>query len=754
MVERLVKEAKRFTAMVGGEEFVIETGKLAEQAGGAVTVRVGDTVLFASATMSKSARDNIDFFPLSVEYEEKLYAAGRIPGSFFRREGRPSESAILTARVIDRPLRPLFPDDMRNEVQLMLFALAHDQEHQVDMMGIVAASTALMISNIPFDGPVAGVRIGMIDGELIVNPTISQMENSVLDLRVAGTADAINMVECGATEVDEATILKAFALAQETMQALINVQHEMVAAVGKPKSEYVSRKLDDAFYQEIVNKVGAQIRQIVTDYTDRTGRKEAMKELEDGLLLEYQNFNLVQVIDATKVNLKDVREAVEMVMTHEVRRRITEDGVRPDGRNLTTIRPLAAEVGLIPRVHGSGLFTRGQTQVLSLATLGTPGDAQELDGVAPEEDKRYLHHYNFPPFSTGEATPLRGPKRREIGHGALAEAALRPMIPPEDVFPYTVRVVSEVMSSNGSTSMASVCGSTLALMDAGVPLIRPVAGIAMGLIKEGDKVAVLTDIQGLEDHLGDMDFKVAGTERGITALQMDIKIKGVDSNVMTQALEQARVARMEILELIKETLPAPRVDVSDYAPRMTSIKINVEKIGAVIGPGGKVIRGIQERTGAKIDIEEDGTIFISGMDGTAVTNAINEIRGLTEDPEVGRIYTGKVTRIEAYGVFVEFLPGRDGMVHISQLADYRVERIEDEVNIGDEIMVMVTDVDPGGKVRLSRQAVMEGWTVEEAQARDSRGRPSGGDRGGNRGGGDRRGGGGDRRGGGGGDRRR
>ncbi|HEX2621119.1 MAG TPA: polyribonucleotide nucleotidyltransferase [Phototrophicaceae bacterium] len=767
MVDRLVKVAQRFTATVGGEEIIIETGKLAEQAGGSVTVQVGDTVLFAAATMSKKARDGIDFFPLSVEYEEKLYAAGRIPGSFFRREGRPSESAILTARVIDRPMRPLFPEDMRNEVQLMLFALSHDQEHQIDMLGIIAASTALMISDIPFDGPVAGVRIGMIDGELIVNPTISQMENSILDLRVAGTADAINMVECGATEVDEATILKAFALAQESMLPLIALQHEMRAAVGKPKSEYVSQQINEVLFAEVAGKVGAQVRQIVIDYNDRTGRNEAMKALSDTLKAEYETFNAAQPTDATKVNLKDLHEAVETILKKEVRRRIVEDGIRPDGRDLVTIRPLAAEVGVIPRVHGSGLFTRGQTQVLSIATLGTPGDAQELDGVAPEADKRYLHHYNFPPFSTGEATPLRGPKRREIGHGALAETALRAMIPPEDVFPYTVRVVSEVLSSNGSTSMASVCGSTLALMDAGVPLIRPVAGIAMGLIKEGNGVAVLTDIQGLEDHLGDMDFKVAGTEQGITALQMDIKIKGVDSSVMTKALEQARVARMQILELIRETLPTPREEVSDYAPRMTSIKINVEKIGAVIGPGGKVIRGIQDRTGVKIDIEEDGTIFISGVDGVAVNAAISEIRGLTEDAEIGRIYTGKVNRIEPYGVFVEFLPGKDGMVHISQLADYRVERIEDEVQIGDEIMVMVTDVDPGGKVRLSRQAVLEGWTVEEAKARDSNRRPSGGgDRGGdrrgsgggNRGGNDRRGSGGGNRGGndrgGGGDRRR
>jgi polyribonucleotide nucleotidyltransferase len=751
MADRIVKQNHRFTAQVGNEEFIIETGKFAEQAGGAVTVRVGDTVIFATATMSKQPREGLDFFPLSVEYEEKLYAAGRIPGSFFRREGRPSESAILTARVIDRPLRPLFPEDLRNDVQIILYALAHDQEHQIDMMGIIAASAALMISDIPWDGPVAGVRIGMIDGELVVNPTISQMENSTLDLRVAGTADAINMVECGAQEVDEETILRAFALAQDMIRPLVEVQNQMRQQLGKPKAEYRGAPSNEALLEQVYSKTYERIRNIIAENTGRSDRKDAMEELETDVVLEYDDFNAAQENDENKIVIRDVKAAIDTVMTNEVRRRIVEEGIRPDGRTLTQIRPLAAEVGLIPRVHGSGLFTRGQTQVLSVATLGTPGDAQEMDGVAPEEDKRYLHHYNFPPFSTGEATPLRGPKRREIGHGALAETALRSMIPPEDEFPYTVRVVSEVLSSNGSTSMASVCGSTLALMDAGVPLIRPVAGIAMGLIKEGDKVAVLTDIQGLEDHLGDMDFKVAGTEQGITALQMDIKIKGVDQEIMRRALQQARDARLEILQVMLEAIPAPRTQMSDYAPRMTTLKINVEKIGALIGPGGKNVRGIQERTGAKIDIEEDGTVFVSGVDGLSVNAAIAEVRGLTEDVEVGRIYTGKVTRIEPYGVFVEFMPGKDGMVHISQLADYRVERIEDEVQLGDELMVMVIDVDPGGKVRLSRQAVLEGWTVEEAQAKDARGR-GGGKPGGDRGSGERRGGGGFNRERGGGDR--
>ncbi|NWG18052.1 MAG: polyribonucleotide nucleotidyltransferase, partial [Chloroflexi bacterium] len=726
----------RYVTQIGGREIVIETGKLAEQAGGAVTVTEGETMIFATATMSKSPREGVDFFPLSVDYEEKLYAAGRIPGSFFRREGKPSDQAILVSRVVDRPMRPLFPKDLRNEVQIILTAFSHDQEHQVDMLGIIAASTALMISNIPWDGPVGAVRIGLIDGELVVNPTISQMENSILDLRVAGTEDAINMVECGATEVDEDTMLRALSLAHRSIQGVIALQKHIREEIGKPKVEYRSFAVSEALLDEVAGKTRDRVRQIVTEKTDRDGRNEAMDALRDELLAEYEAANTAITDPAALVSLSHVSEALEEVLKEEVRRRIVEDGVRPDGRDYRTIRPLAAEVGLIPRVHGSGLFKRGQTQVLTLTTLGTPRDAQELDGLSPEDAKRYLHHYNFPPYSTGETYPLRGPKRREIGHGALAETALRAMIPPEDEFPYTIRLVSEVLSSNGSTSMASVCASTLSLMDAGVPIIRPVAGIAMGLIKEGERVAVLTDIQGLEDHLGDMDFKVAGTERGITALQMDIKIKGVTDEIMRQALAQAREARMQILEMMLNTIPAPRPELSEYAPRITTVKIEVSKIGALIGPGGKNVRSIQDRTGAKIDIEEDGTVYVASVNAAAAQMAVDEIRALTEDAEIGRIYTGRVTRIESYGAFVEFLPGKEGMVHISQLADYRVESVESEVKLGDEIMVMVTDVDGDGKVRLSRQAVLEGWTAEEARSRDRRG------------GGERRGGGGDRRGGG------
>ncbi len=739
----------RYTATLGRDEIIIETGKLAEQAGGAVTVRLADTMVFATATMSKHPREGIDFFPLSVDFEEKMYAAGRIPGSFFRREGRPSESAILSSRVTDRTLRPLFPKDMRNDVQVILTAFSHDQEHPIDMLGIIGASAALMISDIPWGGPVCGVRIGLIDGELVINPTHSEMENSALDLRVSATADAINMVECGATEVDEATMLKALRLAQDSIQPVLALINQMRADLGKPKvTEYASSKISDELVTEVAARVRDQVRQIVAEQTMRDERNEAFEALRTELTAAYEARNAEVTDPAQIIRLGDVREALSKVIREEVRRRILHDKVRPDGRDYVTIRPLSVEVSVIPRVHGSGLFQRGQTQVLTVATLGTPRDSQSIDGLSPEDSKRYLHHYNFPPYSTGEVRMLRSTGRREIGHGALAETALRSMIPPEDEFPYTIRLVSEALSSNGSTSMASVCGSTLALMDAGVPIKAPVAGIAMGLIKEGDDVAVLTDIQGMEDHLGDMDFKVAGTANGITALQMDIKISGVTDAVMARALEQARAARLEILEVMRAVIAEPRPDLSDYAPRITIIKIDPEKIGAVIGPGGKVIRGIQERTGVKIDIEEDGTVFIAASDGPAAALALEQVRALTEDAEIGRVYTGKVVRIESYGAFVEFLPGKEGMVHISQLADYRVNTVEDEVSLGDEIMVMVTDVDPQGKVRLSRQAVLEGWTAEEARQRDSRGRsgggrPGGGDRGGRSGGGDR-----DRRGGG------
>ena len=733
---------RRFVAMVGGKEIILETGKLAEQAGGAVTVRLGDTVVFATATMSATARQGVDFFPLSVDYEEKLYAAGRIPGSFMRREGRPSEASILIARVTDRPLRPLFPKDLRNEVQVIVTPLSHDQENHADILSIIAASAALHISDVPWDGPIGAVRVGLIEGEFVLNPTIPEMENSLLDLRMAGTKDAIIMVEAGANEVNEETMVRALRFGHEAMGDLIAVQEQMRAQLGKPKREYEPAVVDETLAAEVEQKISGDITRILETYTMRTERNEALEELRTRLLSEYESARQGED-DETPPPLADVSAVLDATLKKEVRRRILEEGVRPDGRDYTTIRPLAAEIDVIPRVHGSGLFKRGQTQVLSICTLGTPRDSQPLDGLYPEDTKRFMHHYNFPPYSTGETWFLRGPKRREIGHGALAETALRPMIPPEDQFPYTIRVVSEVMSSNGSTSMASVCASTLALMAAGVPITRPVAGIAMGLIKEGERYAVLTDIQGIEDHLGDMDFKVAGTEKGITALQMDIKIAGVSDDIMRQALAQARDARLYILDVIRQVIPAPRPELSPYAPRILTVKVDVDKIGMIIGPGGKTIRAIQDKTDTKIDIAEDGTVFIASPDGPSAERARDMIMAMVEEPEVGRIYTGRVTRVESYGAFVEVLPGQDGLVPVSQIADHYVQRIEDEVSVGDEIMVMITDIDADGKIRLSRQAVLEGWTLEEARAADRKIGAGGGSRGGgSRSGGQSRGGGG------------
>ena len=737
---------REYRCMVGGKEVIIETGRLAQQAGGAVTVRMGDTMLFCSTTMG-SPRAHLDFFPLSVDYEEKMYAGGRVPGGFFRREGRPSEGAILTSRVIDRTLRPLFPKNMRNDLQVILLSLSHDKEHHVDMLGIIAASTALMISDIPWNGPVAGARIGLVEGELTVNPTYSEMQSSKLDLRVSGTGDAINMVECNADQVDEETMLEALFMAHDAIQDIIALQLRIRAEIGKDKLEPSVDVYSDSLLADVSSKVEAPIREVLTAHSDRAARREPMQQIRQALLDEYSQLNESSADAEAQVNMKHVERAYDEVMKKVVRGRIVNEGIRPDGRDYSCMRPLAAEVGLIPRVHGSGLFMRGETQVLTIATLGTPRDSQFMDGLSPEDDKRYMHHYNFPPYSTGETYPMRGPRRREIGHGALAEKALLAMMPTEEEFPYVLRVVSEVMSSNGSTSMASVCGSTLALLDAGVPIKNPVGGIAMGLIKEGDKVAVLTDIQGLEDHIGDMDFKVAGTVDGITALQMDIKIAGVTRAIMQQALEQAKHARLQILEVINAAMPAARDSLSDFAPRMESLRIAVDKIGAVIGPGGKNVRALQEEHSVKVDIQDDGLIFVAGESGAEVDKAIDKIRAMVEDPELGQIYTGKVTRVENYGAFVEFLPGTEGMVHVSQLADYHVKSVEEEVSVGDEIMVMVINVDGTGRVRLSRQAVLEGWDVEEAKRRDAAGsrRSGGGDRrgprrDGNRDGGDRRGG--------------
>jgi polyribonucleotide nucleotidyltransferase len=734
-----------YSTNIGQQEVRVRVGGFAEQAGSAIFLECGESVVLVTATMSNNAREGIDFFPLSVDFEERLYAVGRIPGSFFRREGRPSETAILTCRVTDRPLRPLFADGLRNEVQIIVTAMAHDGENALDMMSVNGASVALMLSDIPWDGPVGAVRVGMLDGEFIVNPTLSQMQNSTLDLRVAGTKDAINMVECSAHEIPEDKMLEALDLAHQSIQGFIEMQLKMRQEIGKPKREIAIAQENTQLLAEVEARVAGSISNIINSELDRDDRKVAMDDLQDTVVAEYES------IEEMAVDLKDVREAISGILKKQIRQRIVNEGIRPDGRDTNTIRALSAEIDVLPRVHGSGLFQRGETQVLSIATLGTPSDAQELDDLSFVIKKRYMHHYNFPPFSTGETYFLRGPKRREIGHGALAENALRPVIPDEADFPYTVRVVSEVLSSNGSTSMGSVCGSTLALMAAGVPIKRPVAGIAMGLIRENGKYAVLTDIQGIEDHIGDMDFKVAGTTDGITALQMDIKIEGVPREVMQQALAQARQARLQILDVILTCIPEPRAELSPYAPSMETLKIDVEKIGSIIGPGGKRVRQIQEETQTRIEIEDDGTIFITGASYLNTQKALQIIEGLVEEPEIGRIYTGTISRIESYGAFVTFLPGKDGMIHISQISSERINRIEDEFSVGDEIMVMITDIDETtGRIRLSRQAVLEGWTPEEATARERAG-----NRGGSRGGGgdrDRGGSGGGYRGGGGGDR--
>jgi polyribonucleotide nucleotidyltransferase len=734
---QLFDGAQVFSTEFGGRTLTIETGVLAAQAGGAVTIRYGDTVLLATATMSKEPRAGIDFFPLTVDFEERLYAAGRIPGSFQRREGRPSDQSVLVARLVDRPLRPLFPKGFINEVQIILSALSTDGENLLEPLAIIAASAALTISDIPFSGPVAGVTIGFVDGEFVVNPTAQQMEISGLNLQVAGTRDNILMVEAGAQELPEDLMLDALGLAHESMTEIFDLLDQMQAQVGKPKFTDYTVALPAEETKTLVRDLAYdKIAGVLASGLSKHERNDALsairKEVQEAL---------AERIEAGEIEGAHVSASLDSLTKEAVRRRILDEGIRPDGRDTTTIRPISVQVGRIPRVHGSGFFQRGETHVLTIATLGTPGDAQRLDSLQAADDKRYMHHYNFPPYSTGETGRLGGPRRREIGHGTLAERALEPVI-PED-FPYTLRLVSEVVSSNGSTSMGSVCGSTLALMDAGVPIKAPVAGIAMGLVQDMETGAyrVLSDIQGMEDALGDMDFKVAGTEHGITALQMDLKIKGLDFNILREALDQARVGRLHIMSKMTEVMPEARANLSQYAPRILTIHIDPEKIGKLIGPGGKMIRGLQDQFDVKIDVEEDGTVFISG-EGTLAEKALDEIARMTENIELGKIYTGTVVRVEPYGAFVNILPGIDGLVHISQLADYRVDKVEDVANLGDELTAMVIDVDPAGKVRLSRQAVLEGWSVEEAQARDRGGR--GGDRGGR--GGDRGGRGGDRNG--------
>jgi polyribonucleotide nucleotidyltransferase len=706
-------EPKQFSTEVEGKTIIVETGRLAGQAGGAVTVRMADTILLATATMSRLPREGIDFFPLTVDYEERLYAGGRIPGSFFRREGRPSESAVLTARLVDRPIRPLFPKEMHNDVQVILYALSSDAETPIDVLGIMGASAALMISDVPFGGPVAGIRVGRINGEFVFNPTYDQIDASDLNLRLAGTREAILMVECNAAEVNEETMVAAIESGHRAMQPLIDLQEEMRAAVGKPKRDYPAFELKENVNKAVQSWLGTRLLDLAGQSLAKSELDQALNDLRDEAIAALTT-------DESGYDEASVAEAFGKIHQSEVRDHILKQGVRPDGRGPTDIRPIVCEIDISPRAHGSGLFTRGETQVLTLATLGTPRERQELDGLSPVEVKRYMHHYNFPPFSVGETRALRGASRRDIGHGALAENALVPVLPTLEEFPYTMRLVSEVLSSNGSTSMASVCGSTLALLDTGVPIKAPVAGVAMGLVKEGEQYVILTDILGIEDHLGDMDFKVAGTREGITALQMDIKIAGITPPIMSEALAQALTARLYILDKIRECMPEPRADLKPYTPRMSVLKIDPEKIGAVIGPGGKIIRQIQEETGARIDIEDDGTVYIGAVDGPSAEKAHEMIEGLTEEAVVGRIYTGRVVRTTDFGAFVEILPKTDGLVHISQLDTEHVERVEDVARVGEELTVMVTNIDHEGKIRLSRQAVLEGWTPEEAMARDRR----------------------------------
>ncbi len=731
-------ETKRYSAKVGTRSITFETGKLAAQAGGAVTIALEDSIVFAAATMG-GVREGIDFFPLSVEYEERLYAGGKIPGSFFRREGRPSTDAILTARLTDRPLRPLFAHGMRNEVQVMMFSLSADGINPLDILAINAASAAVMISDIPWNGPVGAVRIGRVNGQFIVNPTFDEIEKSDLDLRLAGTREAILMVECGADEIPEDVMVAALELGHKSIQPLIDLQIQMQAEVGKPKREASFMNAAEDINQQVLAHVSGAMNELLDKPLSKGEFHTGMDTLRKNAISELTT--VPEGANPTAYpSVKDVSSAFDEAEGAVVRERILSMGKRPDGRTVTEIRPIWCEVNISPRAHGSGLFTRGETQVLTLATLGTLGEAQELDNLSPVDTKRYMHHYNFPPYSTGEVKPLRSQSRREIGHGALAERALEPVIPNEESFPYTLRLVSEVLASNGSSSMASVCGSTLALMDAGVPIKAPVAGVAMGLVTDASgRYKILTDIQGTEDHLGDMDFKVAGTKEGITALQMDIKISGLSTDMMKEALAQAHEARLFILGKMLEVLPESRANLKPHAPRIITVKIPVDKIGALIGPGGKNIRALQEETKVKIDVQEDGTVYIASTDGIGAEIARQRVEALGETAELGRIYTGKVVRIADFGAFVEIVPGLDGLVHISQLDSERVNKVEDIVNMGDEITVMVTGIDPAGKIRLSRQAVLEGWTLQEAQERDSKksGPRPGGDRGGARPGGDR-----------------
>ena len=705
-------ESQSFECNIGGRNLIIETGKLAGQASGAITVRYGDTVILVTVGVSSEPREGGDFLPLTVDYEERLYAAGKIPGGFIRREGRPTEEAILACRLVDRPLRPLLPKEWRNDIQLIATVLSADRENDPDILAVIGSSAALSISEVPFDGPVSAVHIGYINGELVLNPILARLEDSRFDLVVASTRQAIVMLEAGAKEIPEDIVPQAIKFGHEANQDIIKLQEQLQQACGKPKVEFPSREISPEVVSAVSPIIDEKLPKVLS-LPDKSQRERALSELKK---------ELVEGLEET-FSKDDILSAFEAGTRAEVRTNILK-GQRLNGRGLTEVRPISCEVGILPRTHGSALFTRGQTQVLTIATLGSTRQEQRLDGLGIEETKRFIHHYNFPPFSSGEVKRLGSTSRREIGHGALAERALVPVLPNDEDFPYTIRLVSEVLSSSGSTSMASVCASSLSLMDAGIPVKRAVAGIAMGLVTgDGGEHVILTDIEGLEDAYGDMDFKIAGTSEGITALQMDIKLKGVSLEILEKIISQSREARLFVLDKMQQTISSSRPEVSHYAPRMHKMTIDPEKIGAVIGSGGKTIRSIVEETKTTIDVNNDGTVLIGATDEEAARKAIEIIEGLTKEIEIGSIYTGKVTRLLSFGAFVEILPGKEGMVHISELANYRVPTIEDEVNVGDEITVVVIK-NEDGKIGLSRKAVFEkssqvpGAKVEDSLSAD------------------------------------
>ncbi|RIO46642.1 polyribonucleotide nucleotidyltransferase [Staphylococcus hyicus] len=695
------QEKKVFKTEWANRPLTIETGQLAKQANGAVLVRYGDTVVLSTATASKEPRDG-DFFPLTVNYEEKMYAAGKIPGGFKKREGRPADEATLTARLIDRPIRPLFPDGYRHDVQIMNMVLSADPNCSPEMAAMIGSSMALSVSDIPFQGPIAGVNVGYVDGEFVINPNIEQQATSRLDLEVAGHKDAINMVEAGASEITEAEMLEAILFGHKEIQRLCAFQEEIIAHIQLEKHDFVPQEKNETLIDSVKAKAEAHQLYQAIQTVDKQEREANLDAAKETIIAEYIN----EEDPENEALIQEVNQIINALIKEEVRRLIADEKVRPDGRKPDEIRPLSSEVGLLPRAHGSGLFTRGQTQALSVLTLGSISEYQIIDGLGEEEHKRFMHHYNFPNFSVGETGPVRAPGRREIGHGALGERALKYIIPDEKTFPYTVRIVSEVLESNGSSSQASICGSTLALMDAGVPIKAPVAGIAMGLVTRDESYTILTDIQGMEDALGDMDFKVAGTKEGITAIQMDIKIDGLTKEVIEEALEQARQGRLAILDHMLQTIEQPRPELSAYAPKVEILTIKPEKIRDVIGPGGKQINEIIDATGVKLDIEQDGTVYIGSTEQEMINQARSWIESIVREAEVGQIYEGKVKRIEKFGAFVELFPGKDALVHISQIANERINKVEDVLKIGDTLQVKVTEIDKQGRVNASHKVLL------------------------------------------------